>query len=120
MTPEEIINVKTILEGLKPEYANGFTDEYIKNIIELCYNIAKNDGFKEDKLYLATAYLVLDILYGIGKEEGSSTVQSKTIEGVSITYATNKYSISRWRTLYEMLLSGKYSTEYSIHYVGIA
>lgn len=119
MTPEELMAIKDKLESLYPNYSEGLSQEYIKTIINIAYTIAKNDSLSGENLILGTALLTLDLLFSkVGS--GENRYASKTIEGVSITYATGEYDISKWRNLYEMLLNGAYNSEYDLHYVGIS
>lgn len=116
MTEEIKQKVVDKIKLLYPDYALLAPEDYISMVIDIAYPIAESDGLTDDKLITGTALLVLDLLVGI---EDNSNVASRQIDGVSESYFSNKYVISKWRRLYEMLLSGLYENEYTLHYVGI-
>lgn len=119
MTPEIMDAIKVLLEGLMPDYQGEHTKLYVEQLINIAYSIAKNDGFTDDKLTLATAYLVLDLLSN-PTMTGTANVASRQIEGVSETYVDGAFTVTAWKNLYDMLLNGLYATEYTLHYVGIS
>lgn len=104
------------ISKLYPNYETLVTTDYLNMVIDITYPIAEYDGLSENDLILGTALLTLDMIVGCND---SSNIASRRIDGVSETYFSNRYKISNWRRLYEMLLSGTYDTEYTIHYVGI-
>lgn len=119
MTAEERDAVKVVLESLYPEYKDENITGYINTLMDLAYTIAKNDGLKDTELITGTALLTLDLL--LGKDfQNETNVSTQTIDGVTVSYATNKYDASKWRRFYEMLLNGTYDTEYTSYYVGIS
>lgn len=105
-----------MLPILYPDIGDSLNEGMVSLLFDIAYEIAKNDGLEDSKIVAGIALLILDMLLPTSYE---GNVASKTIDGVSISYATHKYSISKWRTLYERLVSGMYDTDYTLHYVGI-
>lgn len=106
-----------ILEQIKKLYPDIDTEneDFVNALVDIAKTIATNDGLDGSKLAIGSALLVLDMLFPSHSEEG---VRSQRIDGVSQSYVA-KYTTSKWRRLYDMLLNGTYDSSISIYYDGI-
>lgn len=109
-----IPQVLIMLQALDSKLANSIKPEGLNMLIEMAYNIARNDNIPDDKLVYAVALLVLNML----SEETVSNISSKKIKDVAITMSSG-YGVSKWKTWYDALLNGDLDGKYALRYVGI-
>ena len=108
--------IKEHIHILLPEVDSMFPEGAIDFVADITYTIAKGDGLTGDKLIAGMALLILDLLMPSCDESNRS---ARSIEGVSESYDTSKNTTSKWKRLYDMLISGEYETNIKLHYVGI-
>ncbi len=106
--------VLIMLQALDSKLTSSIQPEGLNMLIEMAYDIARNDNIPDDKIVYATALLVLNML----AEETVSNVSSKKIKDVAITMSSG-YGVSKWKTWYDALLNRDIDGKYALRYVGI-
>lgn len=110
---EIIAKIMLLITQLDPSIALKYSDVQMLTFIEIALTIVGDDA-PEGKQELAVALLTLDLL----STPDRSNTTSKTIGGVSISYASGA-STSKWRTLYDNLMNEYLSNDQTLHYTGI-
>lgn len=113
MAYEHSQEVLELIKVLDPTISLRYTDEQLLIFIEIASTLVSPD-IPDDKEVLAVALLTLDML---SKPE-QSNITSKQIAGVRMTYTAGA-STSKWKEMYDSLVSGEATSETSVHYVGI-
>lgn len=109
-------NILALVKSLYPPITTLFTDEELLLYIEICMVVVENEGsdLTIPQQELACALLVLDMC--LSQTSNGMIVKKKEIKDALIEYSGS--GTSRWKSLYDSLISGS-SSQNSLIYRGI-
>lgn len=110
-------NILALVKSLYPPITGMYTDEELLIYIDICIVVVVNEGsgLTIPQQELACALLVLDMC--LSQTIDGMIVKSKEIKDAKIGYG-NK-STSRWKNLYDSLISGSSSDDTTLIYRGL-
>lgn len=109
LKPEIMQNISSLSQKLY----DSITEEGLSMLIEIAYNVAKNDNIKDEHLVYGIALIVLDML----SQENVTNISSKKIKDVAITMGSG-YGVSKWKVWYDALINGDMDGIYALRYNG--
>lgn len=111
---EILDNILITIESLDARLYNSLSRKALEMVIDIAYNVVKNDKLPDEHLVYGIALMTLDMI----SKEQVTNITSKKIKDVAITLGSG-YNASKWKLWYDMLLNGDADGVYALRYVGV-